>query len=78
MELVNYILQTAGIDPSLFLKVAPIVALTLSIMSGISIILNAVAKYTKGQGDDKAAGLFDKIIDGLKKLNDILMGNPKH
>lgn len=78
MELINYVLELANIDKALLLKVAPIMALVMGCLYGCYAILEAVSKFTKTEADDKAAGVFKKVIDGLKKIVDILMGNPKH
>lgn len=67
-----------NVDPALLAKILPIVVLSMAILSGISVILNAVAKFTPGKGDDQAAGFLDKMIAFAQKLVDFISGNVKH
>lgn len=72
------LLSMINIDPSLIAKIVPIVVLTMGILSGSAMILNAVAKFTATDADDKAAGVVAKIIAVGQKLVDFLSGNVKH
>ena len=67
-----------NVDPALLGKILPIMVLSMAILSGISVILNAIAKFTPGKGDDQAAGLLDKVIAFAQKLVDFISGNVKH
>lgn len=67
-----------SIDPALLAKILPIVVLCMGILSGLAMVLDAVAKFTKTDADDKAVGFVGKGIDFLKKLIDFISGNVKH
>mgnify|MGYP001203933758 CR=1 FL=1 len=67
-----------SIDPALLAKILPIIVLCMGILSGLAMVLNAVAKFTKGPGDDKAAGILGKVIEFMQKLIDFISGNVKH
>ncbi len=66
------------IDPSLLLKVLPIIVLINGCLFGLYKILEAVSKYTSTDADDKAANIMGKVIGGIQKLIDVVMGNPEH
>lgn len=66
------------LDPSMIAKVLPIMILVNGCLFGAYKILEAVAKYTATDADDKAASVMGKVIGGIQKLIDIAMGNPKH
>lgn len=72
------IIAALNIDPALFAKILPIVLLTMGILSGISIVLNAIAKATKSEGDDKLAAKLQKILGFGQKIVDFISGNVKH
>lgn len=72
------LLGLINVDPALLAKIAPIVILVMGILSGLALILNAVAKFTKTDADDKAAGVVQKIIAAGQKVVDFLSGNVKH
>lgn len=66
------------LDPAMIAKVLPIIILVNGCLAGLAIILNAVAKYTKSDADDKAASIFAKVLGGLQKIVDMISANPKH
>ena len=74
MELLNLV----NVSPELLAKVVPIVLLTLGCMSGLSMMLNAIAKFTENKADDKVADIVAKLLSRLQKLVDLLSGNVKH
>lgn len=67
-----------NIDPVLLSKILPIVILCMGILSGLAMVLNAVAKFTKTDADDKAVGIVGKVLELLKKIVDFMSGNVKH
>lgn len=67
-----------NIDPALLAKILPIMILCMGILSGLAMVLDAVAKFTKSDADDKAVGFVAKAIDFLKKFVDFISGNVKH
>ena len=74
----DLILQLLSIDPALMAKIVPIVLLVLGCLSGVAMILHAVAKVTKIDADDKAVSILDKGLAVLQKIVDFLSGNVKH
>jgi dimeric dUTPase (all-alpha-NTP-PPase superfamily) len=78
MELLNNLLQMVNVDPALFAKIMPIVVLSLGILSGVYMILDAISKFTKSDADNKIVAYFGKVIDLGKKLVDFFSGNQKH
>lgn len=66
------------IDPSMIAKVLPIIILVNGCLFGAYKVLEAVSKYTSTDADDKAVGVFGKVLGGLQKLLDAISANPKH
>jgi hypothetical protein len=78
MELLNNLLQLVNIDPAMLAKILPIVVLSMGILSGAYMILDAISKFTKSDADNKFVAYFGKVIDFGKKLVDFFSGNQKH
>lgn len=78
MELLNNLLQMINVDPALFAKILPIVVLSMGILSGCYMILDAISKFTKTDADNKIVAVFGKVIDFGKKFIDFFSGNQKH
>lgn len=72
------LLQLLNIDPALIAKLFPAMLLVMGILSGLAMILNAVAKFTKTDADDKVAGFVGKGIAYCQKVIDFFSGNIKH
>lgn len=72
------LLQIVNIKPELLAQIGPIVILVMGILSGLAMVLNAVAKFTKTDADDKAASVVAKVIAAGQKLVDFFSGNVKH
>jgi hypothetical protein len=78
MELLNNLLQMINVDPALLAKILPIVVLSMGIMSGIYMMLDAISKFTKTDADNKFVAYFGKVIEFGKKFVDFFSGNQKH
>lgn len=76
--MIDSLFALLSIDPALLAKILPIMILCMGILSGLAIVLNAIAKFTKGSGDDKAASIVEKVIAFLQKVVDFASGNVKH
>lgn len=72
------LLQLVNVDPALLAKIFPIVLLVMGVLSGVSVILNAISKFTATDADDKAASFVGKIVEYGKKVVDFFSGNVKH
>jgi len=72
------LLSLVNINPALLAQIGPIVILVMGILSGSAVILNAIAKFTKTDADDKASGVLAKVIAAGQKLVDFFSGNVKH
>lgn len=72
------LLGIINIKPELLAQIGPIVILVMGILSGLAVILNAIAKFTKTDADDKASGVLGKVIAAGQKLVDFFSGNVKH
>ena len=66
------------LDPAMLLKILPIILLINGVMFGAYKVLEAISKFTKTDADDKAVGVFGKIIAGLQKIVDVIGMNPKN
>lgn len=74
----NQLLEIINIKPELLAQIGPIVILVMGILSGLALMLNAIAKFTKTDADDKAVGILGKVIAAGQKLVDFFAGNVKH
>lgn len=72
------LLSIININPTLLAQIGPIVILVMGILSGAALMLNAIAKFTKTDADDKAVGILGKVIAAGQKLVDFFSGNVKH
>lgn len=72
------LLALVNIKPELLAQVGPIIILVMGILSGCAVGLSAIAKFTKTDADDKAAGVLAKVIAAGQKLVDFFSGNVKH
>lgn len=78
MELLNNLLQMINVDPALFAKILPLVILSMGILSGCYMILDAISKFTKTDADNKLVAAFGKFMEFAKKFVDFFSGNNKH
>lgn len=74
----DQLLQLINVDPALIGKIVPIVVLVMGCLSGVGMILNAIAQFTPSDVDNKFAGIIAKVVEYLKKVVDFFSGNVKH
>lgn len=63
------------LDPVFIAKVSAVMIMVNGILFGAYKILDAVAKFTATDKDDKIAEMFGKAIEGLQKFVSIALGS---
>jgi len=74
----DLILNLLHIDPAQFSNLMPMLVLAMGILSGINMIISAIAKFANNNFGGSFMGYISKALEYGQKFIDFISGNVKH